>query len=75
VKLEDLPDVLTAAELAEIYRCSKETIRRKTESGLFPRIPGFHELLYRKVDILDLLGHKAPPRTEDDDVEAPPCGY
>jgi hypothetical protein len=71
VDLERLPPILTAADLAEIYRCSPETVRRKTEKGVFQRIPGFHALLYRRVDILALL--LGPTKPEDDDAP-PPSG-
>lgn len=72
MKLEDLPDVLTAAEVAIIFRCSRETVRRKTEDGIFERIEGFHDLLYRKTHILELLGYRTP-RPEDGDDHSPAC--
>jgi hypothetical protein len=70
--LDQLPPVLTADDLAEIYGQSKETIRRRTKAGYFPRIEGFHDLLYRRADILKLLGVQPPADPEDDGDGRPP---
>lgn len=64
--LDELPAVLTADEVARLFRQSRETVRRKTAEGIFRRIDGFHALLYRREDILTLLGlrknnDKEPP--------------
>jgi excisionase family DNA binding protein len=55
INLDQLPPVLTADEVAELLRCSRETVRRKTAGGEIPRIEGFHVLRYRRSDILAII--------------------
>lgn len=72
IQLDQLPPVLTAADLAEIFRVSKETIRRKTAEGYFVRVQGFHDLRYRRDDILKLLSVQPAADPEDGGDGRPP---
>ena len=70
--LDQLPPVLTADEVAQLLRFSRETVRRKPAAGVIPRIEGFHDLRYRRADILKLLGVQPPADPEDDGDGRPP---
>lgn len=74
IQLDQLPPVLTAEEVAQLLRFSRETVRRKTAAGLIPRIEGFHDLRYRRADILALIGAQPPVDLEDDGDGRPPSG-
>lgn len=58
LKLEDLPDLLTVREVAEILRVSPLTIKRWGKRGKLPaiRINSRGDRRYRKESILWLLG-------------------
>jgi len=58
VKLEDLPDLLTVREVAEILRVSPLTIKRWGKRGKLPaiRINSRGDRRYRKEALLWLLG-------------------
>ncbi|MBM3205431.1 helix-turn-helix domain-containing protein [Candidatus Shapirobacteria bacterium] len=58
VKLEDLPDLLTVREVAEILRVSPLTIKRWGKRGKLPaiRINSRGDRRYRKEAVLWLLG-------------------
>lgn len=58
LKLEDLPDLLTVREVAEILRVSPLTIKRWGKRGKLPaiRINSRGDRRYRKEAILWLLG-------------------
>lgn len=72
IDLDQLPLVLTAEEVAQLLRFSRETVRRKTAEGVIPRIEGFHDLRYRRVDILAIIGRQPPTDPEDDGGGHPP---
>jgi len=58
LKLEDLPDLLTVREVAEILRVSPLTIKRWGKRGKLPaiRINSRGDRRYRKEAVLWLLG-------------------
>jgi excisionase family DNA binding protein len=58
IKLEDLPDLLTVREVAEILRVSPLTIKRWGKRGKLPaiRINSRGDRRYRKEAVLWLLG-------------------
>jgi len=58
IKLEELPDLLTVREVAEILRVSPLTIKRWGKRGKLPaiRINSRGDRRYRKESILWLLG-------------------
>ncbi len=58
LKLEELPDLLTVREVAEILRVSPLTIKRWGKRGKLPaiRINSRGDRRYRKESILWLLG-------------------
>ena len=58
LKLEDLPDLLTVREVAEVLRVSPLTIKRWGKRGKLPaiRINSRGDRRYRKEAILWLLG-------------------
>lgn len=58
VRLEDLPDLLTVREVAEILRVSPLTIKRWGKRGKLPaiRINSRGDRRYRKEAVLWLLG-------------------
>jgi excisionase family DNA binding protein len=58
LKLEDLPDLLTVREVAEILRVSPLTIKRWGKKGKLPaiRINSRGDRRYRKEAVLWLLG-------------------
>ena len=58
VKLEDLPDLLTVREVADILRVSPLTIKRWGKRGKLPaiRINSRGDRRYRKEAVLWLLG-------------------
>lgn len=58
LKLEDLPDLLTVREVAEILRVSPLTIKRWGKRGKLPaiRINSRGDRRYRKESVLWLLG-------------------
>lgn len=60
LKLEDLPDLLTVREVAEILRVSPLTIKRWGKRGKLPaiRINSRGDRRYRKEAVLWLLGMK-----------------
>jgi excisionase family DNA binding protein len=61
LKLEDLPDLLTVREVAEILRVSPLTIKRWGKRGKLPaiRINSRGDRRYRKEAVLWLLGMQA----------------
>jgi len=58
IRLEDLPDLLTVREVAEILRVSPLTIKRWGKRGKLPaiRINSRGDRRYRKEAVLWLLG-------------------
>lgn len=58
LKLEDLPDLLTVREVAEVLRVSPLTIKRWGKRGKLPaiRINSRGDRRYRKEAVLWLLG-------------------
>ena len=58
IKLEDLPDLLTVREVADILRVSPLTIKRWGKRGKLPaiRINSRGDRRYRKEAVLWLLG-------------------
>ncbi len=60
LSLDDLPDLLTVKEVAEILRVSPLTIKRWGKKGKLPpiRINSRGDRRYRKEQILNLLGIK-----------------
>ncbi len=60
ISLDDLPDLLTVKEVAEILRVSPLTIKRWGKKGKLPpiRINSRGDRRYRKEQILELLGIK-----------------
>jgi len=58
IKLDDLPDLLTVREVAEILRVSPLTIKRWGKRGKLPaiRINSRGDRRYRKEAVLWLLG-------------------
>jgi len=58
LKLEELPDLLTVGEVAEILRVSSLTIKRWGKRGKLPaiRINSRGDRRYRKESVLWLLG-------------------
>ena len=58
LKLEELPDLLTVGEVAEILRVSPLTIKRWGKRGKLPaiRINSRGDRRYRKESVLWLLG-------------------
>lgn len=58
LKLEDLPDLLTVREVAEVLRVSPLTIKRWGKRGKLPaiRINSRGDRRYRKGAVLALLG-------------------
>ncbi len=58
VKLEDLPDLLTVREVAELLRVSPLTIKRWGKRGKLPpiRINSRGDRRYKKEGVLWLLG-------------------
>ena len=58
LKLDDLPDLLTVGEVAEILRVSSLTIKRWGKRGKLPaiRINSRGDRRYRKESVLWLLG-------------------
>jgi len=58
IKLEDLPDLLTVREVAEILRVSPLTIKRWGKRGKLPaiRINSRGDRRYKKEAVLWLLG-------------------
>lgn len=58
LKLDDLPDLLTVKEVAEILRVSPLTIKRWGKRGKLPaiRINSRGDRRYRKSAVLSLLG-------------------
>lgn len=61
LRLEDLPDLLTVREVAEILRVSPLTIKRWGKRGKLPaiRINSRGDRRYRKEAVLWLLGMKS----------------
>ena len=61
VKLEDLPDLLTVREVAELLRVSPLTIKRWGKRGKLPaiRINSRGDRRYKKEAVLWLLGMQA----------------
>lgn len=61
LKLDDLPDLLTVREVAEILRVSPLTIKRWGKRGKLPaiRINSRGDRRYRKEAVLWLLGMEA----------------
>jgi len=61
LKLDDLPDLLTVREVAEILRVSPLTIKRWGKRGKLPaiRINSRGDRRYRKEAVLWLLGMQA----------------
>ena len=61
LRLEDLPDLLTVREVAEILRVSPLTIKRWGKRGKLPaiRINSRGDRRYRKEAVLWLLGMQA----------------
>jgi len=58
--LDDAPVVLTLDELAQIYRCSPHTIRRRLEAGTFTPAPiKRRPYRWRKDDVIDDLDRLA----------------
>jgi excisionase family DNA binding protein len=64
LKLEDLPDLLTVREVAEILRVSPLTIKRWGKRGKLPaiRINSRGDRRYRKEAVLWLLGMQSKAR-------------
>jgi len=64
LKLEDLPDLLTVREVAEILRVSPLTIKRWGKRGKLPaiRINSRGDRRYRKEAVLWLLGMQGKTR-------------
>ena len=64
LKLEDLPDLLTVREVAEILRVSPLTIKRWGKRGKLPaiRINSRGDRRYRKEAVLWLLGMQSKVR-------------
>jgi len=64
LKLEDLPDLLTVREVAEILRVSPLTIKRWGKRGKLPaiRINSRGDRRYRKEAVLWLLGMQSKER-------------
>jgi excisionase family DNA binding protein len=58
IKLEDLPDLLTVREVAELLRVSPLTIKRWGKRGKLPpiRINSRGDRRYKKESVLWLLG-------------------
>ena len=58
IKLQDLPDLLTVREVAEVLRVSPLTIKRWGKKGKLPaiRINSRGDRRYRKEQVLWLLG-------------------
>jgi len=58
LRLEDLPDLLTVREVAEVLRVSPLTIKRWSKGGKLPTIRFFsrEDRRYRKEAVLWLLG-------------------
>ncbi len=65
LRLEDLPDLLTVREVAEILRVSPLTIKRWGKRGKLPaiRINSRGDRRYRKEAVLWLLGMEAKKST------------
>ena len=61
IKLEDLPDLLTVREVAELLRVSPLTIKRGGKRGKLPaiRINSRGDRRYKKEAVLWLLGIQA----------------
>jgi hypothetical protein len=57
----DLPEFLTAGELAELLRVSPETIRRRARCGEYPSVPGLRVLRFPRDLILQVLYSNQPP--------------
>ncbi|MCX6724684.1 MAG: MerR family transcriptional regulator [Candidatus Shapirobacteria bacterium] len=64
LRLEDLPDLLTVREVAEILRVSPLTIKRWGKRGKLPaiRINSRGDRRYRKEAVLWLLGMQSKSR-------------
>ena len=64
LRLEDLPDLLTVREVAEILRVSPLTIKRWGKRGKLPaiRINSRGDRRYRKEAVLWLLGMQSKGR-------------
>jgi len=64
LRLEDLPDLLTVREVAEILRVSPLTIKRWGKRGKLPaiRINSRGDRRYRKEAVLWLLGMQSKTR-------------
>jgi len=64
LRLEDLPDLLTVREVAEILRVSPLTIKRWGKRGKLPaiRINSRGDRRYRKEAVLWLLGMSSKAR-------------
>lgn len=65
LRLEDMPDLLTVREVAELLRVSPLTIKRWGKRGKLPaiRINSRGDRRYRKEAILWLLGMEAKKAT------------
>ena len=75
VKLEELPDLLTVREVAELLRVSPLTIKRWGKRGKLPaiRINSRGDRRYKKEAVLWLLGITQKSSTSSDTIQ--PSNY